>query len=64
MTTATPPKPVRSRWFKLVWIIPVVVIGALLIVLAARWIGALPAIRDFMTTYPGQSALPSGRVLQ
>jgi len=64
MTTVTPPpaaraKTPRSRWFKLVWIIPVVLVGALLIVLAARAISTLPAIRDFMTTYPGQSALPS-----
>ena len=65
MSTATPPptaKPVktpRSRWFKLVWIIPVVLVGAFLIVLAARGIRALPAVQDFLHTYPGQSALPS-----
>jgi thiosulfate reductase cytochrome b subunit len=61
MSTATPatPKTPRSRWFKLVWIIPVVLVGAVLIVLAARGIRALPAVQDFLHSYPGQSALPS-----
>lgn len=60
MSTSTPTSPSpRSRWFKLVWIIPVVLIGAFLIVLAARGIRALPAVQDFLTTYPGASALPS-----
>jgi thiosulfate reductase cytochrome b subunit len=61
MSTATPttPKTPRSRWFKLVWIIPVVLVGAAVIVLAARGIRALPAVQDFLITYPGASALPS-----
>ncbi|HEY4225689.1 MAG TPA: cytochrome b/b6 domain-containing protein [Pseudolysinimonas sp.] len=64
MSTATPPssatpKSPRSRWFKLVWIIPVVLVGAALIVLAARGIRALPAVQDWLHTYPGQTELPS-----
>ncbi len=30
------------------------------IVFVARWAAALPAIRSFMSTYPGDSALPTG----
>ncbi|MFC5500773.1 cytochrome b/b6 domain-containing protein [Lysinimonas soli] len=51
--------PTRSRWFKLVWIIPIVVVGAFLIVLAAKGIRGLPAVQSFLHDYPGQSALPS-----
>jgi thiosulfate reductase cytochrome b subunit len=66
MSTATPvpapkpqPKPQRSRWFKLTWIVPLVIVGAALIVLAANGIRSLPAVTDFTKSYPGQSALPS-----
>ena len=58
MTTPTPKTP-RSRWVKLVWVIPAVLVGAFLIVLAARGIRAVPAVQDFLHSYPGQSALPS-----
>ena len=54
-TTSTP----RSRWFKLVWIVPVVLVGAALIVFAAQSVRALPAVQSFLTDYPGQSKLPS-----
>lgn len=61
--TTTPPsassaKTPRSRWFKLLWIIPAAVVGAVLIVLAAKGIRALPAVQDWLHSYPGQSALP------
>ena len=46
MSTATASKPPRSRWFKLIWIVPVVVVGAALIVLAANGIRAIPAVKD------------------
>ncbi len=58
--STTAPTPPRSRWFKLVWAIPAVLIGLALIVLAANGIRGLPAVKDFMTTYPGHSELPSG----
>jgi thiosulfate reductase cytochrome b subunit len=58
VSTATSKQP-RSRWFKLVWIVPAVLVGALLIVLAAKGIRALPAVQSFLTTYPGQSKLPA-----
>jgi thiosulfate reductase cytochrome b subunit len=53
-------KTPRSRWFPLVWIVPLVVVGVALIVIAAHVIRGLPAVQDFMTTYPGHSNLPAG----
>jgi thiosulfate reductase cytochrome b subunit len=49
----------RSRWRPLTWIVPVIVIGAVLVVLAARWFVAVPAVADFIRTYPGTSELPA-----
>lgn len=48
----------RSRWFSLVWIIPAILVGLFLVVLAARAIRELPAVQSFMTEYPGSSELP------
>lgn len=49
----------RSRWRPLAWLIPVIVVGAVIVVLVARWFVALPSVVQFMRTYPGTSALPS-----
>jgi thiosulfate reductase cytochrome b subunit len=48
-----------GSWFRLVWIVPAVIIVLLIVVFGARWLRDLPAMHDFITTYPGQSALPS-----
>ncbi len=45
---------------RLVWIIPAALVGLVLIVLAARWLREVPAVADFLVTYPGESALPAG----
>lgn len=60
-TTAPAPtgKTPRRRWRKLLWIVPLVLVGLLLLVLAARGIRALPSVQDFLHSYPGHSALPS-----
>ncbi|MHB1172415.1 MAG: cytochrome b/b6 domain-containing protein [Lacisediminihabitans sp.] len=49
----------KSRWFKLVWIVPAILLAVFLVVLAARAIRELPAVRDFMTDFPGSSELPA-----
>jgi thiosulfate reductase cytochrome b subunit len=49
----------RSRWVALFWVIPAVLIGMAIIVLLANWLRGLPSVKSFMTTYPGQSALPA-----
>lgn len=48
-----------SRWRPLYWIVPAVVVALAIVVLAARWLRALPGVQDFLHTYPGQSALPA-----
>ena len=48
----------RSRWWRLVWAIPAALVLAAVVVLAARVIRDLPAVQDFMTTYPGRTELP------
>lgn len=50
----------KSRWFKLVWIIPAVLVGLFLLVLAMRGIRGLPAVQSFMSDFPGATTLPEG----
>ncbi|MGN6125118.1 MAG: cytochrome b/b6 domain-containing protein [Humibacter sp.] len=48
-----------GRWRPLAWIIPVGIVAAALIVLLVRWLLTLPAMQDFLRTYPGTSPLPA-----
>lgn len=50
----------RSRWRALIWAIPVALVVLVIVVLVARYLRDVPAVRSFMTTYPGDSALPAG----
>jgi thiosulfate reductase cytochrome b subunit len=59
MSTPTTTTSKRSPWFKLVWIVPIVVVAGIAIVLVAKGFRASDAGRDFLTTYPGHSELPS-----
>ncbi len=47
-----------SRWFKLVWIVPAALVVLLAVVLAAKGLRELPAVRSFMKDFPGKSELP------
>ncbi|MEO8816215.1 MAG: cytochrome b/b6 domain-containing protein [Mycobacterium sp.] len=47
-----------TRWFKLVWIIPLVLLLLLTVVIVAQRLRQLPAVQAFLTDYPGQSRLP------
>lgn len=49
----------RRRRATLLWAIPAAVVALAVVVLAARWFRALPSTREFLATYPGDSALPS-----
>lgn len=49
----------RSRWAKLAWIIPLCVVVLALVVLGARLLRGLPAVTEFIDTYPGDSPLPT-----
>jgi thiosulfate reductase cytochrome b subunit len=50
----------ESRWFRLVWIVPAILVGLFLVVLAARGIRGLSPVQSFMRDFPGKSALPGG----
>lgn len=49
-----------NRWFKLVWIVPAVLVLLLAVVLTAQWLRQIPAVKSFMTDFPGESRLPEG----
>jgi thiosulfate reductase cytochrome b subunit len=59
MTTATPTKSERSRWFRLFWIVPIILVVGVGIVLLAQAFRASDAGGSFLKTYPGHSELPS-----
>jgi thiosulfate reductase cytochrome b subunit len=50
----------RSRWCALFRIVPAALVVMVVIVLIARLLLDQPAVRSFMSTYPGDSALPAG----
>lgn len=49
-----------SRWFKLVWIIPLLLALLLTVTIVAQWLRHLPAVQSFMTSYPGVSEPAAG----
>jgi len=49
-----------SRWFALVWIVPVALGLVVAVVLLAQWARQQPGIQSFLVQYPGQSPLPDG----
>lgn len=57
--SAGTPRRGRSRWFALVWAIPLALVVLVGVVLAARGLRELPAVQSFMRSYPGRSALPA-----
>lgn len=48
----------QSQWFKLVWIIPSVILLLAIVSIAARWFINTPTGNSFITTYPGDPKLP------
>ncbi|MFF1831491.1 hypothetical protein [Paenarthrobacter sp. NPDC058040] len=48
----------RGQWTRRVVTVVIVALAALGLVLVARWLHALPAVRAFTETYPGVSAMP------
>jgi thiosulfate reductase cytochrome b subunit len=59
MSTPITKKSDRSPWFKLIWIVPIVLVAGAIIVLAANAFRASDAGTSFLRTYPGHSELPS-----
>ena len=50
----------RNKWFNLLWLIPIGLVLLIIGIAVAKGLRELPAVQDFMTTYPGRSALPDG----
>ncbi|WP_233198342.1 cytochrome b/b6 domain-containing protein [Cryobacterium sp. Y50] len=48
-----------SRWMWLAWIVPVLLVVAAIVVLAANGMRALPSVDDFTRSYPGVSTHPA-----
>jgi thiosulfate reductase cytochrome b subunit len=58
MSTKT--TPTRSRWFALVWVIPLTLAVLAALVLVAQWWRGLPEMQSFLADYPGETELPDG----
>lgn len=50
----------RTKWFNLLWLIPIAVALMIAGIAVARGIIDTPAVRDFLNDYPGATALPEG----
>lgn len=50
----------ESRWFRLVWIIPALLVAGAIFVGIAVWLRTLPGVQEFLTKYSGHSELPVG----
>jgi thiosulfate reductase cytochrome b subunit len=59
MSTPITKKSDRSPWFKLIWIVPIVLVVGAAIVPIAQAFRASGAGESFLTTYPGHSELPA-----
>lgn len=49
-----------SRWFVLVWVIPVLLVLGVAAVFLTQWMRTQGWMQDFLTAYPGHTALPEG----
>jgi thiosulfate reductase cytochrome b subunit len=59
MSATQPTKTDRGPWFKLIWIVPIVLVAGVIVVFAAQAFRASSAGSDFLKTYPGHSELPT-----
>jgi thiosulfate reductase cytochrome b subunit len=59
MSTPIIKKSDRSPWFKLIWIVPIILVVGAIIVFGAQAFRASGAGMSFLKTYPGHSELPS-----
>lgn len=50
----------RDRWFNVLWLIPAVIVLGGVGILVARGLLTLPAVQDFVRTFPGASEVPDG----
>ncbi|MEO7588699.1 MAG: molybdopterin-dependent oxidoreductase [Arachnia sp.] len=50
----------RSKWFNLLWLLPIGFVVVLVAIAVAKGIRGLPAVESFIKAYPGMSELPAG----
>jgi methionine sulfoxide reductase catalytic subunit len=48
----------QTKWFNLLWLIPIGLLLLLIAVAVAKGLRGLPAVQDFMRRFPGMSELP------
>ena len=60
MSASTAKKKTTSKWRALIWAVPTALVVLLLVVLGAQWLRALPEVQNFLSDYPGESAVPAG----
>ena len=53
-------KSKKSKWSKLIWLVPLALVTLLLVVLLAKWLRGLPEVQSFMADFPGHTELPEG----
>ena len=58
MAATTRKKTARSRWFTLVWLVPLMIAVLLAAVLVAKWMMGLAGVQQFVADYPGKQPLP------
>ncbi len=49
----------RSRWFNLLWLLPIGLLGLVVAVAAAKGLRGMPSVQGFIEEYPG-TVLPPG----
>ena len=49
-----------DKWFNLLWLIPIGLVLLIIGIAVAKGLREIPAVHDFVTTYPGESKLPGG----
>ncbi|MET4705225.1 molybdopterin-dependent oxidoreductase [Frigoribacterium sp. UYMn621] len=48
----------RSKWFNLLWLLPIAVLLLLIAIAVAKGLRGVPAVQDFLRSFPGESELP------
>ena len=56
----SPGRSRRSRWFPLLWLVPIGLVVLVAAVLVAQWMRTLPDVQAFIADYPGETAIPAG----
>jgi len=50
----------RNKWFNVLWLFPALIVLGGVGILVVRGLVTIPAVQDFITEFPGASAVPAG----